>query len=102
MLAKTISTFVLLILIGTVILGGIYLFDSYFIIQEANKTAQTENPDKCTILGGKFIEGYNECEEISKDACDSIGGAFEECASACRHDSGDVICTMQCVPVCSL
>lgn len=56
----------------------------------------------CTDAGGKYLALFNECEDISSEACTAMGGTFDECASACRHAPEAVMCTAQCVPVCSL
>ncbi|MFT4283037.1 MAG: hypothetical protein ACMXX6_01285 [Candidatus Woesearchaeota archaeon] len=57
----------------------------------------------CEELGGIGLPDYNECEYISSHSCDLLGGKFLECESACRNheDYPDVMCTMQCVQVCS-
>ena len=55
----------------------------------------------CTAAGGKYLALFNECENVSSAACTTMGGAFDECASACRHAPEAVMCTAQCVPVCS-
>ncbi|HLC96580.1 MAG TPA: eight-cysteine-cluster domain-containing protein [Candidatus Nanoarchaeia archaeon] len=57
---------------------------------------------KCEAVEGTWLDQYKECEYISEADCTSLGGSFQECASACRHDPTAEICTMQCVPVCSL
>ena len=56
----------------------------------------------CAYFGGTPVEDYNECEYISEAQCVQLGGDFLECESACRHhpDFPEVMCTMQCVPVC--
>ncbi len=56
----------------------------------------------CIDLGGNWVSDYNECEYINKTSCDELDGSFIECGSACRNDPEATICTMQCVPVCSL
>ena len=56
----------------------------------------------CLDEGGIFIAEHNECEDISEAACTTMGGSYESCASACRHEPADVMCTAQCVQVCSL
>jgi hypothetical protein len=56
----------------------------------------------CTDAGGKYLALFNECEDVSGAACTAMGGSFDECASACRHAPEAVMCTAQCVPVCSL
>lgn len=53
----------------------------------------------CTANSGKWLDEYNECENIQKQLCDSLGGAFNECESACRHQETDY-CIFLCVPVC--
>jgi hypothetical protein len=55
----------------------------------------------CVAAGGKYLAQFNECENVSGASCTAMGGAFEECASACRHLPASVMCTAQCVPVCS-
>jgi hypothetical protein len=55
----------------------------------------------CVHAGGTWLVEVRECEQISADTCRSMGWVFEECASSCRH-SGSEICTLQCVPVCSM
>ncbi len=58
---------------------------------------------QCANLGGTPLPEYGECEYISQADCQALGGEFLECESACRNDPDypDVICTMQCVLVCS-
>lgn len=56
----------------------------------------------CTDAGGKYLAPFSECEDVSSAACTAMGGAYNECASACRHEPEGVMCTAQCVPVCSL
>lgn len=56
----------------------------------------------CTDSGGTYLALFNECENVSSEACTAMGGTFDECASACRHAPEAVMCTAQCVPVCSL
>jgi len=55
----------------------------------------------CTDAGGKYLALFNECEKVSSAACSTMGGSYNECASACRHAPEAVMCTAQCVPVCS-
>jgi hypothetical protein len=55
----------------------------------------------CTDAGGKYLALFNECENVSSASCTTLGGTFDECASACRHAPEAVMCTAQCVPVCS-
>lgn len=64
----------------------------------------------CEIDGGIWLDEYKECEGLSIDWCikaestfsEVRGLTFNECASACRHNPEAEICTMQCIPVCSL
>lgn len=64
----------------------------------------------CEADGGIWLEEYKECEGLSIDWCinaemsfEEIKGlTFNECASACRHNLEAEMCTMQCVPVCTL
>ncbi len=56
----------------------------------------------CTAAGGKYLALFNECENISSASCTVMSGTFDECGSACRHSPEAVMCTAQCVPVCSL
>ncbi len=55
----------------------------------------------CVHTQGTWLVEVRECENISADTCRSMGGVFEECASSCRH-SDSAICTLQCIPVCSM
>jgi hypothetical protein len=67
---------------------------------KSENSAATEKV--CTDAGGKYLALFNECENVSSAACTAMGGAYNECASACRHAPEAVMCTAQCVPVCSL
>ena len=58
----------------------------------------------CKNNGGKWIAEFNECELFeSPELCTDIGGVYDECASACRNvlDYPNVVCTDNCVEVCS-
>jgi len=57
----------------------------------------------CTDAGGNWVAEHDECEYVAAAACELVGGDYTECESACRHaeDEG-MVCTSQCVPVCSL
>lgn len=55
----------------------------------------------CVDAGGKYLPLFNECENVSSASCTTLGGTFNECDSACRHAPEAVMCTAQCVPVCS-
>jgi hypothetical protein len=55
----------------------------------------------CVDAGGVYIAEHVECELISEAACADMGGTFDECASACRHEPEDVVCTANCVPLCT-
>ena len=56
----------------------------------------------CSASGGNWLEEFQECEDVTKDWCDQSSGEFNECAASCRHHSGDnIMCTLQCIPVCS-
>ncbi|UCG24642.1 MAG: hypothetical protein JSW55_01165 [Chloroflexota bacterium] len=68
-------------------------------VPEAADSAELEQA--CVDEGGIFIAEHNECEDISEDACTELGGEYDSCASACRHEPEDMICTAQCVLVCS-
>ena len=63
---------------------------------------ELSHEEKCTAEGGTFVAAVNECEYVSEDWCTAQVGDFNECASACRNDPEAQICTLQCVPVCSL
>jgi hypothetical protein len=69
--------------------------DDLFIFEDKYET--------CELLGGNALPEFNECEYISENDCNMLEGEFFECESACRNDPAypDVICTMQCVHVCS-
>jgi hypothetical protein len=56
----------------------------------------------CADAGGKYLALFNECENVSESSCKTMGGSFDDCGSACRHLPESVMCTAQCVPVCSL
>ena len=64
----------------------------------------------CESDGGIWLDEYRECEGLSVDWCikaestfsEIRGLSFNECASACRHNPEADMCTMQCVPVCTL
>jgi hypothetical protein len=55
----------------------------------------------CESNSGNWLEEHKECEYVSQELCNEMNGNFDQCASSCRHIEGDVMCTMQCVPVCS-
>ncbi|RDJ31606.1 MAG: hypothetical protein DWQ18_06045 [Crenarchaeota archaeon] len=57
---------------------------------------------QCNNFGGTWLEEFNECEYISSEQCSELNGEYFECESACRHDPDAQVCTMQCVPVCSV
>ena len=84
---------ILLILVIGMLLVACGGSDSDVDLEEAEQT--------CVDEGGTWVEEFNECEYISEDTCTDLGGTFDECASACRHEEGDVICTANCVPLCT-
>lgn len=55
----------------------------------------------CEENSGKWLEKDNECEYTNEDWCNIVRGKFMPCESACRHDPEALVCTMECVPVCS-
>ena len=58
----------------------------------------------CKSNGGKWLAEFNECELFeSPELCTDMGGVYDECASACRNvpDYPNVVCTDNCVEVCS-
>ncbi len=55
----------------------------------------------CSDAGGTYLAAFDECEDISEASCTEMGGLFEACGSACRHLPEALMCTSQCVPVCS-
>jgi hypothetical protein len=55
----------------------------------------------CVDAGGKYLAAFKECENVSEASCKAMSGSYNECASACRHLPESVMCTAQCVPVCS-
>ncbi|KAF6243277.1 hypothetical protein C6988_04170 [Nitrosopumilus sp. b1] len=57
---------------------------------------------QCNNFGGTWLEEFNECEYISSEQCSELNGEYLECESACRHDPDAEVCTLQCVPVCSI
>jgi hypothetical protein len=58
--------------------------------------------ETCSAQGGSWSETYGECVGIDSDVCSTIGGVWNECASACRHSPKDMVCTMQCIPLCTV
>lgn len=67
----------------------------------ADLSAQLE--ESCQEAQGQWLPEYQECEYASAEWCAANNGEFLECESACRHSfDPEVICTMQCVPVCKL
>ncbi len=58
--------------------------------------------DSCQENRGTWLKEYRECENIGSDWCLRHGGVFNECGSACRHQPQATVCTLQCVPFCSL
>jgi len=78
------------------------------IIEEINTEINTTEETNinlqeiCETNSGNWIEEYNECEYLSEELCTELNGTYTDCASACRHiDDPEVMCTMQCVLVCS-
>ena len=67
----------------------------------AQMESRAATAQACEDAGGKYLPFFNECEEISAAACTAMDGVFDECASACRHLPEGVMCTMQCVPLCT-
>ena len=57
---------------------------------------------RCNDFGGTWLGEFNECEYISSEQCSELNGEYLECESACRHDPNADVCTLQCVPVCSI
>lgn len=64
--------------------------------------ATTTTTDTCQSNGGTWLNEYRECENIGSDWCLRHSGVFNECGSACRHQPQATVCTLQCVPFCSL
>jgi hypothetical protein len=61
--------------------------------------------DLCSFYQGKWLAEYKECNLLEIPLqCSLLGGVYNECASACRHDPDfpNVICTDNCVEVCSI
>jgi serpin B len=59
----------------------------------------------CGSYQGKWIAEYKECILLETPLqCSLLGGVYNECASACRNDPDfpNVICTANCVEVCSI
>lgn len=73
-----------------------------FFISKLDNDSKNFNSlsEKCINSGGIWIQKYSECESISEEDCLSLGGVFEFCGSACRHDSNEMICTLQCIDYC--
>jgi len=61
--------------------------------------------DLCGFYQGKWMAEYKECELLENSLqCSLMGGKYNECASACRNtpDYPNVICTDNCIEVCSI
>jgi len=61
--------------------------------------------DLCNFYQGKWLAEYKECILLETPLqCSLLGGVYNECASACRNDPDfpNVICTDNCVEVCSI
>jgi len=59
--------------------------------------------ERCEMEGGIWDYTYHECEGVSEQYCvNMIGGNYNECGSSCRHQPEGVLCTMQCVELCTL
>jgi len=61
--------------------------------------------DLCNFYQGKWLSDYKECNLLETPLqCSLLGGVYNECESACRHDPDfpNVICTDNCVEVCSI
>ena len=87
----------LILLIFVLILTGC----SANLISQPN-VEETEVDVLCESAKGAWSEEYQECENVNKEWCSSVQGNFDECATSCRHASEEtVMCTMQCVQVCS-
>ena len=74
--------------------------DGKHFVEEIDTSLNLET--NCTKYGGKWLPGFNECENISEDRCSEMNGTFKECESACRHNPDAEMCTMQCVLVCKI
>lgn len=57
-------------------------------------------PELCENRDGEWVDGFNECEFLSKDDCEIMGGEYFECESACRNNPDAEACIMMCVQVC--
>lgn len=71
-----------------------------FVEQIPSRMASPEY--RCNNFGGTWLDEFNECEYISSEQCSELNGEYLECESACRHDPDAEVCTLQCVPVCSI
>ena len=83
------------------------IFAFVFLLAACGGSGTTEEIDfaeveqVCLDEGGLFLSEFNECENISEATCTDLGGTFDACGSACRHEPDDVVCTQQCIQVCS-
>jgi hypothetical protein len=103
MLLKQIYSFILTILIGVIILAGIYGLDRYYVDQEDHNNSISKNLEEmCSILGGSYLMEYSECVGITLEKCNSMSGTFNECASPCRHENETEFCIQSCDTVCKL
>jgi hypothetical protein len=74
---------------------------AFDIIEGACVDEEIDLGAACQSADATWLPEFMECEYLSKEQCTALGGTFNECASACRNDPEAVICTLQCVPVCS-
>jgi len=93
------------------VLGLVVIILAWFLFAQTTSTPLTDTPmptpavdqsQSCQESGGTWLAEHAECEYISPKWCEAASGTFAECESACRHDPEAEICTLQCVPVCSL
>jgi len=58
---------------------------------------------ECENNGGKWLEKFQECENLTQNVCEELGGQYKSCVSACRHmppRDPPIICSSICVRVC--
>jgi hypothetical protein len=89
------------LLVAIVLVGGVYAY-TLLTQPEEQQLVKTNVGQRCAHTSGTWLQAEKECEYVSEEWCEVEGGVFNECGSACRNDPDAEICTLQCVPFCSL
>ena len=57
--------------------------------------------DYCEFYNGTWVDGFLECEDISRSQCYDLEGDYYSCESDCRNLPETASCSRRCVRVCS-